>query len=166
MYSNVYDSKVITPRGTWKTKSQGELFVLMAFEPDIFGSFFSYNPKELEGLEVDIRGFRIYTVRHLPKGQIGGTEFHRIRQEIIIGLEGLLWIQLEDIFGNSRIISVKPSMAVWLSPFILHTYKSSEDNSGLLVIANTLFDPANPATHDTYNRGEFEKIKPELIHTA
>ena len=91
--------------GPWTTKSGGELNVLFARHLNIInGIFFEYDARELEKIPRDIRGLRMYRVDNIPKGGIGGNEFHRIRQEIIIPIRGRLVYECEDLFGQKDLI--------------------------------------------------------------
>jgi len=148
-------------KGPWPTKSGGLLNVLFALPVlEIRNRFFQYDEKELDRIPVDIRGLRVYTVRGLPKGGIGGGEFHRVRSEIIICLAGRVIFGLEDLFGGKLIFPLNATTNVmYIPPFILHTYCTAEENSSLLVIANTLFEPDIPQTHDTYSEEEFRRIQ-------
>ncbi|MFC1722564.1 WxcM-like domain-containing protein [Nanoarchaeota archaeon] len=160
----VADIEQISVRGPWDTKSGAELSVLQAFTYDQVQQFFTYNPEMLARHREDIRGLRTYTVRGIPEGKMGGGEFHKIRQEILIGLEGLVDLRCEDIYGGFRNFVLDSRSGVMIPPYMLHTYRSRE-HSGLLVIANTLYDPDNPETHDTYSREEFETLQQEIRQT-
>jgi len=156
----VSDIRILNANGPWKTKSNGLLMVSLAVSLEtIQRKFFHYNETELKKIPEDIRGFRIYTVRNLPKGQIGGTEFQRIREEIVFRLEGRVkWI-CEDLFGEKAEFVLTPEIGLWMPPFILHTYEATYENSGLLVLANTLFRPENSRTHDTYSMDIFKELQ-------
>ena len=159
--SDVRDLSGLTIPGRFKSKSGGTLEVAFAMPEDLAREFFSADPKEL-AISTKMRlGFREYVVRSLPKGSIGGTEFHRIRQEIVFGLEGKTrWI-CEDLFGNRREFMLEAHTGLWQPPFLLHTYEVLEDNSGIAVIANTLFDPNDQKTFDTYSRELFLDLQRE-----
>lgn len=165
--SNLPDEKPRTVRSiatfqagrTWPTKSGGELTVPLILSKEHVGRYFTYDSNELGRINGFMEGFRIYTVRKLPKDRIGGTEFHRIREEIVIGIDGEVEFTCEDVFGGREVFSVSTGRSLWIPPFTLHTYLVKEDNSGLFVLANTLFDPDNPETHDTYSEEEFREMK-------
>lgn len=152
-YSRVDGVKVMEVKGPWKTKSEGQLNVLLALDLDMLKDSFVGSPGKIN------RGLRIYTVRNLPKDKIGGKEFHKEREEIIFSLEGEVLLTCEDVFGGKREMVLDNTQGIWVRPFILHTYKSLKENSGLLVVANTLFDPNDKSTHDTYSKEEFQKLK-------
>lgn len=152
----VHDIKVWDVRGPWKTKSSGNLMVGMAIPSvDLKSRFFKYSQKELQMVSQDIRGLRIYTVRQLPKDAEGGGEFHRIREEIVIGLDGKILWECWDLEGRTSKIDITPEIGLWMPLFILHRYRVLEDNSGLMVVCNTLFNPEDPKTHDTYPEKDF-----------
>lgn len=151
--------RVLSSKGPWTTKSDAELMVKFAMPSEEVKDFFQYNQKELDKIPEDIRGLRGYTVRGLRKGTTGGKEFHRVRKELVFGLEGRIeWI-CEDVFGGEKILELTPKNGVYVPPFIIHTYNTLEDNSSFLVIANTLFNPDKRHTHDTYSREDFEALQ-------
>ena len=81
-----------------------------------------------------------------------------MRVEISFALGGALQWTIEDVFGGRKEISLAKNEIIWIPPHILHTYQALEDNSSLLVMANTLFHPERPATSDSYSREEFEAL--------
>jgi len=158
---SIKDVQEIETRGPWRTKSEGNLMVLFSFPYEIdMKRFLRWDDKELKNIP-DIRGLRYYSVRSLPKGQVGGGEFHRIRQEIVFATEGSVQWECEDLSGKKKITILAPQNGIWLSPFILHSYKVLEEGTGLAVIANTTFDPENTKTHDTFSLSEFQKLQKE-----
>lgn len=152
-------------RGPWRTKSQGELNVIFALSmSELLGEYLSYDQQELDRLRRDIRGFRIYTVQNLSRNQIGANEFHRIRKEIVIGLEGRTRWTCEDLLGGKREFILTPQNGIWIPPFVLHTYHVLEDGTGHMAIANTLFDPADPDTHDTFSLELFRSLQADRLN--
>ena len=159
-FVNVSAVKEMEALGPWESKSGGKLMVNLAFSlRTLKNRYFDYKKSELDRIPEDIRGLRIYTVRELPKNKIGGTEFHRIREEIVFGLEGTVEWECEDVYGNKKNFVLTPDNGVWMPPFILHTYEAIEEDSGLLVMANTLFNPDDPKTHDTYSSDKFRELQ-------
>ena len=151
---------VFPNEGPWKSKSGGELNVLFARHLSfITGLFFEYDADELEKIPRDIRGLRMYRMDNIPKGGIGGNEFHRIRQEIIIPIKGRLVYECADLFGQKRDFDLTPKTSIWLPPLVMHTYQAQEDNSSIVVIANTLYDAADKETWDTYSLEEFNNLQ-------
>jgi len=151
----------IPARGPWQTKSGGDLMVTMAMDYEVLQStYLHYDESETGSIigKFDIRGLRIYTVRGLREGQIGGTEWHRIREEMVFSLEGSVRWVCEDLYGGTREFLLNGNEGLWMPPFILHTYHVLEGGSGLLVVANTLFDPHNVSTHDTYSTEAFREL--------
>lgn len=156
----VDDVQIFETRGPWDTKSGGKLNVLFAIPlATVQGRYFNYKNTELDLIPSDIRGLRAYTVRDLPNERIGGAEWHKIREEIVFALDGSVLWMCEDIFGNQRDIVLDNGMGIWMPSFILHTYKVKKERSGLLVIANTLFVPDDPRTHDTYSAETFRELQ-------
>ncbi len=152
--------KTFPAAGPWKSKSGGNLSVLCKLPIDVMNDcFFNYNPSDLAEVPGDLRGFRTYTVRGMPKGGVGGTEFHVIRQEIVLGLEGSCLWTCEDLYGEKREFVVNPSAGIWVPPYTMHTVNVLEENTGFLIIANTLFNPDDQLTHDSYPREVFEDLK-------
>ncbi|KKU98046.1 MAG: hypothetical protein UY32_C0035G0003 [Candidatus Jorgensenbacteria bacterium GW2011_GWC1_48_8] len=166
----VHDITEFETAGPWPSKSGGELCVLTHLSGDsVMGiplmptasSFFHYDSDELDRSSRQLPGLRKYTVRGIPTGRVGGTEFHRVRQEMVFGLEGRVRWQCEDLFGEKREWVITPDNGIWMPPFILHTYHALEPGSGLLVIANTRFDIADPKMRDSYPREEFQALQAE-----
>src|SRR3989344_4735726 len=140
---------------TFLTKSGGELSVLFALTQEIARKLDEYDEMELEKIPVDIRGKRCYLVSNLPEDQIGGTEFHRVRQEIVFVKRGSVLWECEDLRGNKKAEILESGDAVYMPPYILHTYYVLENGTTLGVFCNTLFPlPSNSATNDTYSLEE------------
>ncbi|QQG46263.1 MAG: WxcM-like domain-containing protein [Candidatus Niyogibacteria bacterium] len=159
-YRKVRDVMSFSPRGPWDTKSGGKLTVLLALPYNkVIQQFFRYDASELAHVPSDIRGFRSYTVMNLPCGRIGGTEFHHIREEIVFCLNGQILWKCEDVHGSIREDTLNIGDGLWMPPYILHTYEVLQPDSGLIVLANTLFTPDDPQTHDTYSIEEFKKLQ-------
>jgi hypothetical protein len=148
----------IEARGPWKTKSDAELKVLFAMPYDKLLEFLKYDENELRQLPENITGLRSYSVKGLVKGSLGGMEFHRIRKELLFGLEGVVDVECEDVYENKRRFRLDSQYGIYIPPFILHTYKTIEDG-GVLVVANTLFNPEDKTTHDTYSQIIFRKLQ-------
>lgn len=160
--ATVDDIKLMRSRGPWTTKSGGKLDVLFAIpRTTLEARYLHYEETELADIPDDIRGLRVYMVRDLPKESIGGTEWHRVREEMVFASHGSVeWI-CEDLFGGKKDFQLTPTVGVWMPPCILHTYIVMEAGSELLVIANTLFTPEDPRTHDTYSLETFRALQEE-----
>ena len=165
MPNSVEDVREFKTKGPWTTKSDGLLKVLCAFSQELIDEFFKYNSEEIGKIPGDIRGLRIYTVRGVAEKKIGGIEFHHIREEIVFGLEGSFLWRCEDLFGGTCEFTITPECGVWMPSYILHTYSALESGSGLIVLCNTLFDPDDPQTHDTYSSDEFRVLQEHQIHS-
>lgn len=149
-------------KGPWTTKSEGELSVLFALSSNDAQLFlYDYDALELTRIKEDITGIRSYAVRNIPENKIGGTEFHRIRQEILFGLEGSVELECEDVWRKKRNFLLTQQQGVLLPPFILHTYFTKAASNSLLVLCNTLYPPENPLAHDTYSLEAFRKLQTE-----
>ena len=70
----------------------------------------------------------------------------------------LKW-ECEDIYRNKTEFILTQENGIWMPPFILHTYEVLENNSGLFVVANTLFVPDDPRTHDTFSADKFRELQ-------
>lgn len=180
------DSLIEKPEitGPWKTKSGGELRVLFfvpysnlaaiktdalspvkslfKIGPQIASTYFLYEKAQLEKIQQDIRGYRSYTVRGLKDGSVGAMEFHMLRKELLFVLGGSAEIEVEDVYGGKKTFTINPSKGLYIPPSILHTYKILEDNTALLVLANTLYVPEDIATHDSFSIEEFRKMQHSL----
>jgi len=159
-YPNIDDVKIFKTRGPWQTKSGGQLNVKFAIPfNELQEKYLHYEKNELDKIPAEMRGLRLYTVNGLAQGKIGGGEFHRIREEMVFGVSGRVSWTCEDILGNTKTFVIDQEFGIWMPPFILHTYEVLENQSQFLVVANTLFNPDDPNTHDTYSREEFEALK-------
>jgi hypothetical protein len=163
IFPTINDIKILNAQGPWKTSTGSNLLIRAAFSFDwITKSFFEYDKGELAGLSEDIRGLRVYTVRSLPLGKKSKSGFHKIRSEMAIGIEGKVELECEDLFGNSKKFIITPENGIWMPPYILQTHQALEDNSGLLLIANTLFVAENKDTHDTFSVEEFKGLQSKI----
>lgn len=158
-YSSIEKVRVVDQRGPWKTKSGGELTVVGSWDFGQAEELLSYPADELAKLPRDIRGLRIYSVAHLPLGRTGASEFHRVRQETVFVMKGQVKWTCEDISGKTREIDLTAQQGVYNPPYILHTYTVLEEDSHLVVLANTTFDPDDPNTHDTFPVEEFRRLQ-------
>lgn len=160
MKTSVQDVRVITGKGPWHTKSGGNLIVLEALSLPQVQALLSYDPKELATASQDIRGLRLYAVLDLPvNGLLGGTEFHKIRKEFVFCLRGAVWWKCEDMRCGEYYTTLAEGIGIFIPPYILHQYQVMEEDSILLVFCNTLFDPEDPGTRDTYSREVFRELQ-------
>lgn len=161
--STVNDVQVVETRGPWHSKSGGILEVQVALDKDAAMAFLDYDNPEFDRVEqesgVNIRGFRSYTVSDIPKGSVGGKEWHVARTEYVTALSGLAIWECVDFSGQKREIELDGTNAVIQPPGILHTYRALQDDTRLQVICNTLFVPDDPSTHDTYSRDAFYELR-------
>lgn len=152
---SIDDVWVIETNGEWPTKSGGNLSILLRIDFALVESFLTYDPDELKNVTFDIRGLRSYMVKNVPKGSIGANEWHKIRNEIVYCLEGSFDWECKDVYGNYKKFTLDKNSAIMTPHHILHTYTALEDNSCIAVLANTLFLPNKPETHDTYRVADF-----------
>jgi dTDP-4-dehydrorhamnose 3,5-epimerase-like enzyme len=160
--ASVEDIQVLEGGGPWQTKSGGELNVHFRLPIDVVQrGYFNYDQAELDALPSDIRGLRAYSVSDIAEDSIGANEWHRVRSELVFAIAGAVLWTCEDLYGNKREFTLdsRDSNGVWTPPFILHTYKALSSNSALLVIANTLFDPKDSATHDSFSIEDFRDLQ-------
>jgi hypothetical protein len=156
----ISDVRQLQRNDTWHTKSNGELGVLFNINfTDLHKIYLHYEKSELAKLPRDIRGLRSYTVTGLKKQSVGANEWHRIRNELVFATKGRVKWSCEDVFGSKLEYELDEKSGVWTPPFILHAYEALEDDSELLVIANTLFFPEDPLTHDTYDLQSFRFLQ-------
>ncbi|QQG40167.1 MAG: WxcM-like domain-containing protein [Candidatus Aenigmatarchaeota archaeon] len=145
--------------GPWLTKSDAALDVSLSMPLDeLRDEFMACDPDELAHVGTDIRGLRIYDVRGIEPGKVGGTEFHRVRQELAFCKRGAVEWVCQDVYGQIRTFVLTQANAVRVPPFIKHTYKALE-TSDLQVVANTLYNADNPRTHDTFSAADFDILK-------
>jgi mannose-6-phosphate isomerase-like protein (cupin superfamily) len=160
----VADVLVVDGSRYWTTKSKAQLFVHLRIPHDVnVATFQAYDADELASIAnaggQDIRGIRTYAVNEIQPGQVGGTEFHRIREEIITCTAGRLRWTVNDLAGGERVFDLKPGQSVWMPPFIMHTYEALDVNTCLSVLCNTLFHPEDKRTHDTYGHDDWKRLR-------
>lgn len=158
-YPMVKDALTFEAKGPWPTKADGELEVLFALPQTVAMDFLSWGDPKFNDLPGNLRGLRSYKVTDMPVGRTAGMEYHEVRREIMFGMSGRMQLQLEDVAGNIKIIELNPTVGVLIQPFILHTLKVDMNGSGFLVVCNTLFDPDDPATHDSFNMEAFRSLQ-------
>lgn len=153
--------------GPFPTKSQGLLFV--NFAPDlgleILQRFLAYDREETTRISHPMITIQEYEVMGLPRGDLknkailGGTEFHRIREEIVMCTAGQVKWDFEDVYGFKKEVVLAKGRAVWIPPFILHTYQALKKDTNLKVLCNTALYPDDPTTSDTYDTATFRKLQ-------
>lgn len=146
-----------TRSSIWKTKSEGELEVLFGFSSEELAVFLDIENPAFDELPVDIRGLRSYTVSRLKKGAKGAMEWHKARTEYVYVVSGSIRWTCQDIDGNEKEVIIDRHAAVMTPPTIMHTYEALEDDTTIQVIANTLFMPDRPETHDSYSLEDFRE---------
>jgi len=162
-HASVEDIEILEFRGPWQSKSGGELNVLFAIPYDILQSkYFNYDSEELKDIPEDVRGLRSYAVSKIPKGSIGANEWHKIRHEMVFATRGSFRWTCEDLQGNKKEFVLNSGQGAWTPPYLLHTYEALEDDSTIMVIANTLFNPDEPATHDSFSAEDFRDLQDQV----
>ena len=91
-------------------------------------------------------------------GVNGNQEFHRVRKEMIFVLDGLIDFEFEDVYGRTAGMRLDPGKGLYLPNLIMHSY-DVKNYSQLVVLANTLFEPDDPSTYDTYSSEAFKKLQ-------
>jgi hypothetical protein len=161
--TTVHDIRTIETRGPWKSKSGGSLNVLLALPQDEVEQFLDYANPEFDAVQqatgLNIRGLRTYNVSDIPKGSVGGMEWHGIRTEIVSALGGQALWQCVDVDGGETEFVLNQDVSVLMPAGILHTYVALEDDTRLQVVCNTLFDPEDSRTHDTYSMDLFAAVQ-------
>lgn len=155
---SVDDIVVIKTDGEWQTKSGGTLSVLYKIDYPTLTKFLHYDQQELSKLPTDIRGLRSYKVANIPVGSVGADEWHRVRNEIVFALKGSFRWMCHDAYGKTREYILSGNTAILTPHHILHTYVALEDDSTICSLANTLFLPEKPETHDTYSAEELTTL--------
>ncbi|MDO8583592.1 MAG: WxcM-like domain-containing protein [bacterium] len=160
VYASIEQIQVIKTVGPFRTKSAGVLNVRLAVPfVRLPQSFFVYDEEALARAPIDLRGLRLYTVTELMRGAEGGGEFHEIRTEFVIVVRGTIRWMCEDLARGKREFVLTQNEAILMPPHICHHYRVDADHSELMIIANTLFDPADPRTHDTYSAEVFHSLQ-------
>ena len=155
----INDIRCISTPGSWPTKSGGTLEVVTRIDFDTLNKFLTYNSDSLAAIDEDIRGLRVYKVSNIPKGSICANEWHIVRTELFTVLKGSIKWTCTDSLGNTTSYIVTASNTIFTPHHILHRYEALEDNTDLAVIANTLFLPDQPSTHDTYSAELFHELQ-------
>ena len=164
--SRVEDIQVSYPHpdSPWESKSGGILRVNFAVPlPEVTERFIAYEGNELTVVSTDIRGLRLYRVSDMPEGAKGGGEYHEVRQELVgVNRGRIAWV-CEDLLGGKKVfkLDAKTGISIWMPPFILHTYTVLESGSELWFFANTLSDPRDKASQDTYPKSAFRELQAE-----
>lgn len=164
-YPRVTSVRRLNGRGPWTTKSHGSLSVVFAFpRRQIMREFFTYDPVELDHVATDICGLRLYSISNLqPDAPMGGGEFHRLRQEFVWVVQGSVEWTCADLLQSKITWTLKPDQpGLWMPPFLMHSYRVLEPNTIMQFCCNTLFDPDDPATHDTYPESEFIALQRQV----
>ena len=157
-FSSVNDIVVIECPGYWQTKSGGILDVLFKMDYDFVMKFLEYESLELTKLP-HLRGLRSYTVHDVAKDSIGAKEWHKARNEIVFALSGTFRWTCEDIYGEKKEFILDGSNAIFTPHGLMHTYIALADQSAIGVLANTLFDPQDNSTQDTYSIEAFRELQ-------
>jgi hypothetical protein len=155
----VDDVLELTVTGPWPSKSGGSLSVPLAMPHAEAMKFLQPDPIELARLPSNIRGLRIFVIEDVPKGGIGGKEFHRIRTEILFTINGKTRWTCEDLYGVQKEFLPERGTVLVIPPFILHTMEAEEPHSTVVVLANTLFVVEDTSTHDTYSAEVFRHLQ-------
>lgn len=165
-FSKIDTIELLEARGPWQSKSGGKLSVLFAMDKSQIDLFTNFTNNEFNNIlnktNVDIRGIRAYRVTGIPKGSVGANEFHMARTEIVSMISGSALWRCEDIFGNVAEYTIDESKSLLIPYGILHTYTALEDNSGVQVLCNTLFEPEIAGTHDSYLLEDFKQAQKDL----
>jgi hypothetical protein len=142
-------SDILPLTGPWPTKSGGELSVLLNFNKQQTASF--------TGNTSDLGGLRIYRVTGLSKGATGANEWHKVRTEMAFVARGGVTWNITHADGSQATLESDPyTQGVMIPPGTMHTYKVTQDDTELLIITNTVFDPDDTSTHDTYSHASFK----------
>jgi len=156
--ATVDDVAILSAAGPWRTKSGGSLSVPFSMKVEEALEYVSGHAG-ISDEAPDIRGLRIYMISDLENGAIGGGEFHRVRKEYAFTASGSVRWACEDLFGGTETFDVPAGHGLFIPPTIMHTYTVTSDATQLLVIANTMFNPNDLRTHDTYDREAFTELK-------
>ena len=163
---SVDDMREFRATGPWPSKSGGVLNVPVALPHLEAMRFFEHDPEELARIPIDIRGLRAWVVSDIPAGGISGNQFHRVRTEIAFVVKGKVSWRFEDLYGGSRVIAWSPDLALLMPPFVKHMLVAEESGSAVVTLANTLYIPDDPRTHDTYRADLFYAMRDRFRRQA
>lgn len=156
---SVSDIRELAMTGPWRSKSGGLLSVPFALSYAQTMDIFDYDATELDRVPRDIRGLRMFVLEDIPVGGVGGGEFHRIRIEIVFTVKGRVRWLCDDLYGGRKEFTPTRDCILHFPPFILHTMEAMEHGSSVVVIANTLYDPDDARTYDTYPVASFRAMQ-------
>jgi len=158
--TSIDDVIKIYPKGPWTTKSKGQLTVLFSLDFHRLKKFISSTENNRVDGVTDISGLRMYSVDKLAKGSQGANEWHKVRTELVFATKGSVSWNVVDRSGDEkRYVLQANGFGLWVPPCILHTYESLENDSQILVVANTIYIPEDETTHDTYDAKSFVSTK-------
>jgi mannose-6-phosphate isomerase-like protein (cupin superfamily) len=147
--ARVENVQLLKAAGPWRTKADAQLFVPIVMSQKEVYAYVSKFDKAQASTLVE-RGLRIYFVFGMCRGSVGGTEFHRIRKEFSFTIAGCMRWTCEDMYGASKSFDVSVGSGIYVPPTIMHTIEGVEETNSLMTIANTLYDPEDARTFDTY----------------
>lgn len=154
-FHTIDEVRILRIDGSWKTKSGGHLEVMLALPQEEVIAFLDYNNPAFDKVPHNLRGLRVYTVKDIPEGAIGANEWHKIRTEVITVIDGRATLRCVDMIGQEREFYLDGNQSIVIPPTLMHTYHATENRTRLQVITNTLFDPNDPSTQDTFSMEEF-----------
>lgn len=164
--ATITDITVLPSAGPWPTKSDGLLTVLFGLDfTTLTTKYLHYQKAELKAIGRDVRGLRSYSVKKLKNKTIGAQEWHRIRNELVFVVRGCIKWTCEDVYGQQQQYTIDQTTGVWTPPFILHTYEALQDDTEILVVANTLFFPDDASTYDTYSAIDFKLLQAQYTNS-
>lgn len=149
--ASVADVVEIELKDQFTMESGAEQSILCALPYHMVQRLFKYNENELLRLPEDIRGLRSYRINGIQEGKSEGGKFHRIGTELVFVLKGAIKMTCKDIEGSASTYILNQEKGILIPPYILHSYLVIED-SDLLVISNTISNPDDPKSNDTYTK--------------
>lgn len=166
---SVDDAQIIRAGGPWTTRAGAKLYLRINLTNEQLAERFRFShDSELRALEEesglprrDILGMRQYLQTGFDPGADGGGEFHRFRSEILLGLQGRVEVDLEDVYGKKKTVVLTASRAVLVPPFILHTFRSLQQGSMFRVHCNTVWLGEEHKDLDIHDKQAFGLLQQE-----
>lgn len=93
-------------------------------------------------------GEQVYTTSGIKAREIGGMHAHCMRQQITVCTRGSVLWAVEDAYRQRTSFVLNEGDGVWLPSDILHSYQGIAPESDILTLANTIYRPENPDSHD------------------
>ncbi len=162
---------LLPSEGLFSTKSGGVLSVLLtapllSAQGSTLDEFFTFDSAELASFSHDVRALRLLAITGLKQGAHGGEEFHRARTTLLFPIRGSVDLTVEDVYGKKMAHRLDLKNGASIPPFIFHGYTVVEQDTSLVLLANTRILPNDPQSSDSYGHLVFECLRSQYSSSA